>query len=97
MTAALALVVREAQLLVVAIDGRAHLAAHAIPGRPDAGEREQGPILTQRESGRRHLLGVRCSQNEVAGTMQRLPVRSHRLQSGTLLTFRMCVIGAPPN
>ena len=44
---------------MVAIDGRALWDAHAIPGRSEAGEREQGPIVAQREPGRRLLLGVR--------------------------------------
>ncbi len=35
------------------------------------------------------------SQNDVAGTMQRLPLPSHLRQCG-LLTFRMFVTGAPP-
>jgi hypothetical protein len=36
------------------------------------------------------------SQNDVAGTMQRLPLPSHLRQRG-LFTFRIFVTGWPPN
>jgi hypothetical protein len=71
-------------------------AALAVPGRPDAGEHSQRPVLTEREPCRRlSRLGIAYSQNDVNGTPQRFSGFSQARQCG-LLTLRMLVIGAPP-
>ena len=59
-TTALASVVRKPEQLVIALNRRALRATHAAPGRPQAREGEQRPILAQREPRRRLArLGVR--------------------------------------
>ena len=66
---------QEAEQLVLAVNGRALRPAHAMPGRPEAGEGEERPILIQREPDRRLArLGVgifakRCRRDDAAAPL----------------------------
>ena len=63
---------QEAEQLMPAFDGRALRASARLPGRPEAGKGEQGPVLAQREPYRRfarlrvRVLAKRCCRDEAA-------------------------------
>jgi hypothetical protein len=87
----------EAEQLMLANDGVRLGAAGAVPWRPDAGKHcERAAIVEREPSGGLAGFVSAYSQNDVNGTTQRLEGPSQRLQCGDL-TFRMFVIGAPPN
>jgi hypothetical protein len=86
----------KAEKLVFALNRVRLGAALAVPCRPDTGEHRKRPSSSANQVGVFRGLVSAYSQNDVKGTTQRFSGLSQGRQCG-LFTFRMLVIGAPPN